>query len=505
MPSNKKTYQIVKVPLGYTPEIKLPNFPPIPRLYLELLENKAKVKAHLRNLEWEPKETNDLPSFRTVQSKVEKEVEDETRGDDTTVPWRPTSQTQQQFDPPPPPVVKGVSFAEQPSPREHFSHESASPSREPYSSQREPSPAPSLAEASWSRDLSPRSSPPKSQDTLAPASLKETRQNPLREKFGSFLSRIPESEISESQPSDDYHSYSQPTSQQSSYSSNNDSYDQPSHSGFTQEQNDIFAKMKEIEDGLASDTARSSNNNAASILDRPQTYTFVPSNKEEVPQRPQEAPSLKQVFTERQSHQDPKILRETPYGETSRGVTEKKDILFKFNLLRKQHPEIPVPDFTEYTDIETLKAEYDKITRQLRLDSTVENWRTGLVYGFYIMEFVVGTYLKWADLKGFTSDQLLHMNRYDKILYELGEKHYNTPALNLGPELTLILTVCSNAVMFGLKKKFLGKMGQTVMGSMSQASPKTPTSSAAGSSETSKPKMKGPDLNLDDILNKKNS
>ena len=508
MPSNKKVYQIQKLPLGFTPEIKLPSFPPIPRLYLELLENKAKVKDHLRNLEWEPRESNDLPSFRSVQSKVEQEVEAETQGDETTVPYRPAPPPppKQAYVPPPPPPPQTAQEAQK-----STNYSFTQPSYVPPESATQDSPrSVGFADEDTGVRFASSEQTYKSTPTVSPKSSPgrdQVRSNPLRERYGNLLSKIPSSEYEEAESS-----YTEPPSYQpvSYNSSQSESYSQ---SGFTNDQNDIFAKMKEIEDGLGLDGAQKQQQQGPSILDRPaaQSYSFAPTQEAQHQPARQDAPTLKQIINERQAYGDPKIIRDTPYSDTNRSLSEKKDLLFKFNLLRKQHPEIEIPTFTDYTEIETIRAEYDKITRHLKLESTVENWRTGLVYGFYIMEFVVGTYLKWADLRGFTSDQLLHMNRYDKTLYELGEKHYNTPALNLGPELTLILTVCSNAVMFGLKKKFLGKMGQTVMGSMSQAAGIKPSASSAAdrSSENTngnpKPKMKGPDLNLDDIFNKKNS
>ena len=49
--------QVIKKPLDYVPIIHTPNFPKMPILYMELLENKKKVAPELRNKEYIPKET----------------------------------------------------------------------------------------------------------------------------------------------------------------------------------------------------------------------------------------------------------------------------------------------------------------------------------------------------------------------------------------------------------------------------------------------------------------
>ena len=55
MPPKKKKISIVKIPLGYEQTFKSPNFQPCPRLFMELLENKAKIKPELRDIEFESK------------------------------------------------------------------------------------------------------------------------------------------------------------------------------------------------------------------------------------------------------------------------------------------------------------------------------------------------------------------------------------------------------------------------------------------------------------------
>ena len=55
MVKKRSNLKVIKVPLGYKQQYKPINFPPMPQLYLDLLENKQKVKEELREVLYEPR------------------------------------------------------------------------------------------------------------------------------------------------------------------------------------------------------------------------------------------------------------------------------------------------------------------------------------------------------------------------------------------------------------------------------------------------------------------
>ncbi len=74
MPPKKNTLQVVCVPLPYKSEIKTVRYPEMNRLYLELLENKSKVRPDLRTKEYIPTSNlNSVPIQKEEQKKEEVE------------------------------------------------------------------------------------------------------------------------------------------------------------------------------------------------------------------------------------------------------------------------------------------------------------------------------------------------------------------------------------------------------------------------------------------------
>lgn len=135
---------------------------------------------------------------------------------------------------------------------------------------------------------------------------------------------------------------------------------------------------------------------------------------------------------------------------------EKRELMFKLELLQKKYPLRTIPQFTLRSDYKTMLQTYDIILKQLNIDSSVESFKNYLVGGFMVCEMVFGKI--GFDMDGFTQQQLLSMGTYEKLLIELGEKSYIPMGMDKYPvEVRLALTIFFNAVLFVGAKLILKK------------------------------------------------
>jgi hypothetical protein len=210
-------------------------------------------------------------------------------------------------------------------------------------------------------------------------------------------------------------------------------------------------------------------------------------------------PSLSEITSGKVNYNNNGSYRElNPNASDENEYNKKKDLLFKFRLLKKSYKEINIPDFNEYTDLATLEREYNHIVKNLRIDSNVENYKKYLMIGFFGLEYILSTILKFEEIKGFTQQQILNMNQYERILVEIGEKSYVPEDKQIMPELRLLGIVFINAATFvGTKMLFKGT-GSSILNAVMNM----PSTSSTTSTPPPKKKMRGPDIDLD--FDKKN-
>lgn len=168
----------------------------------------------------------------------------------------------------------------------------------------------------------------------------------------------------------------------------------------------------------------------------------------------------------------------------------KRQLLFKFDLLRKSYRDAQIDEFTMDSDYETMKNSYEMSVKTLSLDSSVQEYKQYLLYAFAIIEFVLGSYFK-LDMKGYTSHQAAQMNSYTKLLIELGEKSYVPTGSKWPVEVRLLFLVVMNTAIFLVFKAMMKNSGENLFNIFKTTTNSNPTQK--------KRKMKGPDLNLDDL------
>lgn len=171
----------------------------------------------------------------------------------------------------------------------------------------------------------------------------------------------------------------------------------------------------------------------------------------------------------------------------------KREILFKFELLKKSYKNIQVdiPEFTMHSDYNNMKRAYDNTVRRVSLDASVESYKTYLIGGFMVIEFILGMWFKF-DMNGFTQQQILNMGSYERLLIELGEKNYVPEGSDWPVELRLLFMILMNAAIFIVSKMILKKTGTNFMSMLNNMN-------NFHQEHSSRRKMRGPNIDVENI------
>jgi hypothetical protein len=146
-----------------------------------------------------------------------------------------------------------------------------------------------------------------------------------------------------------------------------------------------------------------------------------------------------------------------------------------------------------------MKTTYERTVKDLYLEDSVETYRTYLIGGFMVMEFVCTNWLQ-IDLGGFTTQQMIMMHKYERLLIELGEKSRDRWGLNLPVEVRLIGFILLQAGLFYLGKIISEKGGTTIAELFKAITGQPPASVTNKVTEEGVPKkMRGPSIKVNDI------
>lgn len=202
-----------------------------------------------------------------------------------------------------------------------------------------------------------------------------------------------------------------------------------------------------------------------------------------------EPPSLEQLKQTGEYKADKYIRNINSYTIDTESEDKKRELLFKFDMLKRQYKDTKIPEYTIHSDYNEMTRSYKDQVRKLTLDSSVNSYKKFLVLGFTGVEYILGNFLN-LDMKGYASHQMNNMDSYERLLIELGEKTYTPKGSKWPVEIRLVFTVIINTGVFLVGKMFMKKTSMdlfSVMGSLN----KKPTAL--------KRKMRGPDINLNEF------
>lgn len=139
----------------------------------------------------------------------------------------------------------------------------------------------------------------------------------------------------------------------------------------------------------------------------------------------------------------------------------KRALLFKFKILRRKYKESEgdIPEWSTHTDLELMERSYDDTLRMVALDASIAKNKGYLEKGFIFGEQLL-LMLGFDKAQNFAAQQLSGMNQYEQLLVELGEKQYENELSSSWPvEIRLAGLVLFNLIAFVCGKSLMEKTG----------------------------------------------
>jgi hypothetical protein len=272
--------------------------------------------------------------------------------------------------------------------------------------------------------------------------------------------------------------------------------------------------LSDIADSISDEKGKTHNSVAADSVDKSGSSVGGMSDASELSEISFDSkyttPRDKRGYVDTERDMRPKQNKPAPASYNRlKEEEEKRELLFKFEMLKKSYPTANIrQDFTIRSDIHDIKSAYEMSVRRLSMDSKIEKYKSYLMGAFMATEYVFGNFLGF-DMQGYTQQQILQMNSYEKLLIEIGEKSYVPESVSKFPvEVRLLFLVVMNAAIFIGSKMLMAKTGANVLNMINSmntnnkspaAPPPQMNTQSSQPSRFMKRKMRGPSINVNDL------
>lgn len=418
-------YKIIKEPL---PSSNVDRSEPIkmfakqPVLYLELIENKNKVKQNLINKPYEPPRRS-ISNVSTTNSVIE-------------------SQQQQRL----PPIYQSKSL-QNPQTSANIPHKSPLPIQTPSSLQTTHKP---------SLDTLRNSPPP------PPQQSQSVQRSPSQIAAAAYHQE--DNTINDMNENDKADFNKQHTSFENTIDNKDDDFEiNDDNSGGGDDDDDVHTNISKNNTSLSSSSLKKT-----SLPPPPDRKTDKEAEEEEDDDCEKDVipPTLKELQSK---HPEEEIMKKHyKYAEKDdeEMIKKRNDVFFRYNVLKRMHPNAPIPEYTMYSDPDILAQKYQMFTKQLALDASVDNWKRYMIIFVMGLEVILGKCS--FDVEGFAQHQLTQMSTYESLLVEMAEKSYQPNGNSKWPvEIRLLMMITVNMAMFIVCKIIQNKTGTNLLGTVS--------------------------------------
>lgn len=409
--------QVIKVPLEYTPVVPIPNFGRIRRNFLELLENKARVKEELRDLDYDPDK-------EVISNPPDEHPLPRESLPDIKPPGKRLVTTSDAYDrlkitsssPVPSRVENGyLTDEEEDEYRKRVHDQYRREMIEQDELQRSEEISRIEAERRHAIDYE------ESSRASSRASTRSSRSSRTSSRASSRSNR--------SERSDRSGRSSRASSRASKHSVDSDHYRRVSKLSKepTGGSYDRFSKFV-MQGGDKNDLAP---NIAVSKPPAPRRHESGSDRRIETPVAATIAvPSLSQLKGS-QSTALPSVsnqarrLEITAKREQSE-EKEREDLLMKLYRLKTAFPEGDIPGYSESTDTPTLRRIVEQTRRKLHVNRDTEQYKEWSAMIHMVLEYVLVKVLKMKSATGLAENHIRSSHKYNELLMEFGDQQYHS-------------------------------------------------------------------------------
>jgi len=204
-------------------------------------------------------------------------------------------------------------------------------------------------------------------------------------------------------------------------------------------------------------------------------------------------PSLSQIQDSQHSSHARRVEQEQSKEQNTE--KERTNLLMKLYRLKMAFPDGDIPPYSETTDTDTLRKIFEQTRRKLHVNKDTEQYKQWSAMAHMALEYILVNLIKMKTARGLAEHHMRTAEKYNELLMELSDQQYNSGPSSWPVHWRLAgMVLFESAVFIGgnmLMNKLAGNMQNMFnnMGSTGSSNPSRPT---GGGNSPAPPTMSPP-------------